>query len=76
MRNASSPIVLGADQLWHAGLADDYLGTIAAARQALLDLETGLAAGDTVTPREEDIHELADVGASGFDLQNEISTGS
>jgi len=73
MRNASSPIVLGADQLWHAGLADDYLGMIAAARQALLDLETGLAAGAkaTVTPREEDIHELADVGASGFDLQNE-----
>jgi alanine dehydrogenase len=73
MRIASSPIVLEVDQLWRAGLADDYLGMIAAARRALLDLEAGLAAGAkaTVTPRDEEIHELADVEDSGFDLQNE-----
>src|SRR5262245_17458162 len=73
MRIPSSPVVLGPDQLWHAGLANDYLGMIAAARRALLDLEAGLAAGAkaTVTPRDDDIHELADVERSGFDLASE-----
>ena len=73
MRIASSPIVLEMDQLWRAGLADDYLGMIGAARRALLDLEAGLAAGAkaTVTPRDEEIHELADIEDSGFDVQNE-----
>jgi alanine dehydrogenase len=73
MRIPSSPIVLGPDQLWRAGLGSDYLGMIAAARRALLDLEAGLAVGAkaTVTPRDEDIHELADIERSGFDLESE-----
>ena len=65
--------MLEPEQLWEAGLENDYVGMIAAVRRALLDLEAGLALGAkaTVAPRDEDIHELADVERNGFDLESE-----
>ncbi len=73
MRIPSSPFMLEPEQLWRAGLGGDYAGMIGAARQALLDLEAGLAVGTkaTVTPRDEEIRELADFDRSGFDLATE-----
>ena len=73
MRIPSSPVVLEPEQLWEAGLENDYVGMIAAVRRALLDVEAGLALGvkATVAPRDEDIHELADVERNGFDLESE-----
>ncbi len=73
MRIPSRPVVLEPEQLWRAGLGGDYAGMIAAARQALLDLEAGLATGAkaTVAPRDEEIRELTDFDHSGFDLASE-----
>ena len=73
MRLPTSPVVLDQDQLWRAGLGHDYPGMIAAVRQALIDLEAGLAAGAkaTVTPRDDDIRDFADPERSGFDLAAE-----
>lgn len=69
----SSPVVLDHDQLWRAGLGFDYPGMIRAARQALLDLEAGDAAGAkaTVAPRDEDIRDFVDPERGGFDLRSE-----
>jgi alanine dehydrogenase len=73
MRLPTSPVALDQDQLWRAGLGSDYPGMIAAVRQALLDLDTGHAAGAkaTVTPRDEDIRDFVDPERSGFDLASE-----
>jgi alanine dehydrogenase len=67
------PIELGQDQLWRAGLGHDYPGMIAAARAALVELESGHATGAkaTVAPRDEDIFDFADPELSGFDLAGE-----
>ena len=73
MRLPTSPVMLDQDQLWRAGLGTDYPGMIAAVRKALLELESGHAAGAkaTVTPRDEDIRDSADPERSGFDLASE-----
>ena len=73
MHIASAPVMLGQDQLWRAGLGHEYAGMIAAARQALIDLEAGLAMGAkaTVAPPEETIRDFVDPERSGFDPKTE-----
>ncbi|HXV25764.1 MAG TPA: ornithine cyclodeaminase [Alphaproteobacteria bacterium] len=73
MRFPTSPVVLDQDQLWRAGLDRDYQGMIRAARQALLDLEAGLAAGAkaTVAPRDGEIRDFVDPERGGFDFASE-----
>jgi alanine dehydrogenase len=73
MHIASAPVMLSHDQLWRAGLGREYAGMIAAARHALLDLETGQAMGAkaTVAPPEETIRDFVDPERSGFDPKTE-----